>query len=59
MRWSQEQLEAETPERREALAWLIHARRLAELPIRQEARSKLSDAGQTVIDLALYPGDDE
>lgn len=57
MRWTQAQLEAETGERVEALSWLLAAERLAAMPARLAARAQLSDAVQTMIDIALYPQD--
>jgi hypothetical protein len=57
MRWSQAQIESESPERIEAIAWLLHAERLAALPARLAARETRTAAGQLVLDLALYPRD--
>jgi hypothetical protein len=58
MHWSQAQIDSESPERIEAIAWLLHAERIAALPLRLGARDTLPSTDQLRLDLALYPRDD-
>jgi hypothetical protein len=57
MRWTQAELEAETPERREILAALISAERIAAMPARLAAFGQMSETDQMRLELRLYPQD--
>jgi hypothetical protein len=58
MHWTQAQIDSESPERIEAIAWLLHAERIAAFPMRLAARDSMLDVDRVRLDLALYPRDD-
>jgi hypothetical protein len=55
MRWSQTELDNETPERRALLGTLISAERIAAMPARLQAWGQMSSADQMRLDLVLFP----
>lgn len=58
MRWTQEQLDSQSIERREVLAWLLHAERIAAMPMRVGAFKAQEVGDQIRLELVLYPPDE-